>query len=309
VRAPFDVVGIGENSVDLVVQLPQPAWFGPGAKLDVAPPARRVGGQVVTTLATCAAFGLRTAYVGAWGDDDAGTQVRRELEQRGIDVSAAHTRHGPTRSAVILVEPHGERLVLASKDATLRLRGDDVPRDLLASARVVHVDGSDPEASLHAARAARAAGVVVTCDIDGSEADPAALVDAATHPILAESVPGLLTGRSDPDGALRALAARHTGPVCVTRGSRGAAVVWHGRLHHHPAWTVDVLDTTGAGDVFRGAFIAALLSGAEPDVILRVATAAAALSCTRVGALAGVPSGADVETLLLQEQTPQGRHD
>jgi sugar/nucleoside kinase (ribokinase family) len=78
--------------------------------------------------------------------------------------------------------------------------------------------------------------------------------------------------------------------LCVTLGARGAMLLDGDRLHHEPAFSVAVSDTTGAGDVFRGAFIAAFLRGDPPEDILRFANAAAAISCTRLGAINGVPT-------------------
>ena len=88
----------------------------------------------------------------------------------------------------------------------------------------------------------------------------------------------------------------------------GALLLADGRLHRVAGWPIDAVDTTGAGDVFRGAFIAAVLEGQAPFDILRFANAAAAVSCTRAGAVGGVPSRAEVDALLLQEQAAERRH-
>jgi sugar/nucleoside kinase (ribokinase family) len=111
-------------------------------------------------------------------------------------------------------------------------------------------------------------------------------------------VPTLLTAEADAERALHQLAAGHDGPVCVTRGGDGALLVEHGRLHRAPAFAVTALDTTGAGDVFRGALIYGLLRGDDAEAMLRFANAAAALACTREGAIGGIPTLAEIETLL-----------
>jgi sulfofructose kinase len=290
-------VGLGENSVDRILRLPARPAFGPGAKIRVESQPPTVGGQVVTTLCTCAALGLRAAYVGVVGHDAPGALVRDELTRRGIDIGAVLTR-AAGREAVILVEPAGERLVLWSRDAALALRPSDVPADLVQRTRVLHVDAVDLDAAVHAAHLARAAGAIVTCDLDDVDDGRAALFDAATHPILAEGVPSTLTGEADVVQALLALGRRHPGPICVTRGAQGALLLEGGRVHDCPAPTVHAVDTTGAGDVFRGAYIAARLEGLAPDDVLRFATAAAALSCTRVGAVGGVPTRSEIEAML-----------
>jgi sugar/nucleoside kinase (ribokinase family) len=168
------------------------------------------------------------------------------------------------------------------------------------------VDATDEEASLAAAVAARGAGLHVTTDIDHVTERTAGLIAAATLPILAEQVPGMLTGESDPERALRALAQRHGGMLCVTLGPRGAMLLDGDRLHIAPAFRVNAIDTTGAGDVFRGALICSLLRGDPPDRMLRFANAAAAVSCTREGAIGGVPTLAEVEALERAETGERG---
>ena len=303
----WDVVGVGENSVDTILTLSESTRAG-GRKARIVSRERALGGQVVTTLCTCASFGLRTAYVGAFGDDDDGAFARRELAVRGVDTAGAVTRPCANRQALIVVEPDGDRAVLWSRDPALVLDPQQLPADLLRSARLVHVDAVDVAVACEAARVALAAGALATCDIDTVERDTATLVDTVSHPILAEHVPMALTGEADVERAVRALAQRHAGPICVTLGARGALLFAEGRLHRVAGWPLDAVDTTGAGDVFRGAFIAAVLEGQPPLDVLRFANAAAAVSCTRAGAVGGVPVRSEVDALLLQEQAAERRH-
>jgi sugar/nucleoside kinase (ribokinase family) len=283
VIADWDVIGIGENSVDIVLRNG----------------VRRVlpGGQVATTLVTCAALGLRTAYVGTFGIDDNAQLIREALERGGVDLSTALTRPAPNRRAVILVDDDGERTVFWQRDALLRMTARDIVPDVVIRARVVHVDAVDEDAALAAARLARAAGRDVTTDVDHVTERTRELVSAATIPILAEHVPQALTGESDPERALRALRRHHDGLLCVTLGMGGSMLLDGNRLVRAPAFRVNAVDTTGAGDVFRGAFITALLRRDPPEVMLRFANAAAALSCTREGAIGGVPLREEIDAL------------
>ena len=292
-----DVVGIGENSVDLVYRVPQIA--GPGQKVRATGCRRLLGGQVATTLCTCATLGLRTRYVGTFGNDEHGRLIRSELEQRGIDTSFAVVRYASNRHAVVLVdEGTGERTIVWQRDSSLAVRPEDLAPATLAGARVLHVDNVDEEAAIAAAKMGRDAGLVVTTDIDQVTDRTSELVAAATFPILAERVPQALTGESDPRKAIVALRQRHDGMLCVTRGARGSMLLVGGDLYEVPAFEVTAVDTTGAGDVFRGALIYALLRGDHPDSMLRFANAAAALSCTREGAIGGIPSLAEIKQIL-----------
>lgn len=295
-----DVVGVGTNSADIVLRVPHlPTDRGAFTKIRVTEKSICMGGQTATAMATCASLGLRAAYVGAIGSDDHGRRMRQELQRRGVDLRHAVHRDVPNHYAHILVdESSGSRIVMWGRDARLDLRDDEIPESLIRSAKLLHVDDVDARAATIAARMAREAGVPVTSDIDRLDEDSEKLLAAVTVPIFAEHVPELLTGVRDPERALRLMRDRHDGLLCVTLGEEGAMALAGDRIVYEPAFHVEAVDTTGAGDVFRGAFIYGLLKGWEIDRILRFANAAAAASCTRLGAMNGVPSLAEVEALL-----------
>jgi sulfofructose kinase len=293
----FDVVGLGENSCDVVLRVA--GGVAPNTKMPIT--ARRTlhGGQVATTIATCASLGLRAAYVGAFGNDADGGALRRALEQRGVDISFSVDRRGRGRSAVIVVDDQsGDRTVLWERDSTLDLGAEEIPADVIASARALHVDDTDRAATIAAAGIARRAGIPVTSDFDHINAETSDLLAAVSVPILAESMPATLTGEPDLERALRMLRRPEHQMICVTLGARGAMMLVGDRIYRAPAVDVAVVDSTGAGDVFRGAFIVAMLRGDSPDQILRFANAAAASACTREGALDSVPSADEIRRLL-----------
>jgi sugar/nucleoside kinase (ribokinase family) len=295
-----DVVGVGANSVDRVYRLPAfPTPNGPAAKLRIVNHDIGPGGQTATTLCACASMGLTTRYVGATGNDDSGRLIREELSRRGVDVSRCLVRDASNAYAVILIDDtQGERVVLWDRDSRLNLVPAEIDAADIGGARLLHVDDVDVEASLHAASIARDAGIPITSDIESVGHKTEELIAAVTVPIFAEHVLEPLTGECDPERALRALRRRHTGLLCVTLGARGAMLLVGDRMYMEPAFETTVVDTTGAGDVFRGGFISALLRGDAPKDILRFANAAAAISCSRAGAINGVPSLAETEPFL-----------
>ena len=295
----FDVIGVGANSVDYVYRLPEfPTPDSPTAKMRIAHHAISCGGQAATTMCACAAMGLRSRYVGVTGNDDNGRLIRDELSRRGVDIAHVVVRDARNAFAVILLdEAQGERVVLWDRASRLDLAPGEIDPGVIGDARLLHVDDVDGEASIRAASMAREAGLPVTSDIERVGDRTEALIAAVTIPIFAEHVLEPLTGETDFERALRTLRRRHQGMLCVTLGARGAMLLDGDRLHHEPAFPVAVSDTTGAGDVFRGAFIAALLRGASPEDILRCANAAAAISCTRLGAINGVPTPAETQAL------------
>jgi sulfofructose kinase len=288
----FDVVGVGANSIDFVYRLPAyPRPDSAFAKLPISEHLISCGGQVTTALATCAAMGLSTCYIGTLGSDAHGVRVRDELRRRGIDTSRTVTRDAPNPFAVILLDDReGERIVLWHRDPLIALTADDIDADAIASARLVHVDDVDVGASLQAARLARAGGTPVTSDIERTTDDVRPLVDAVTIPVFAEHVPAALTGETNLVRALERLRRPHHTMLCVTLGVRGALLLAGDDVIRETGVAVTSVDTTGAGDVFRGAFIYALLRGDAPRDIVRFANTAAAVSCTRTGAMNSVPS-------------------
>ena len=299
----FDVVGVGANSIDFVCRLPvYPEPSGPSSKLNIRSYERSPGGQAATVLSACAALGLRTSYVGTVARDENGSLILDALRRRGVDTSRAILRDGVNPFAVILVADdaavHGERIVLWKRPEEMKLTPADLPADVVGGARFLFVDDVDMEAAIAAAAAARAAGISVTTDIEAVKPRTDALIDAVTIPIFAEQVPRALTGEADPEKALRLLRQRHPGLLCVTLGAEGAAALDGDRYIRQPGFRVDAVDPTGAGDVFRAGFIYATLRGDAPAAVLRFACAAAAVSCTRRGAINSVPSLEDVDQLL-----------
>jgi sugar/nucleoside kinase (ribokinase family) len=288
----IDVVGVGANSVDFVYRLPSfPSPESPFAKLRISEHLISCGGQMTTALATCAAMGLKTSYIGTIGSDRNGERMREELNRRGIDTASAVARNAASPFALILLDDrHGERVVLWHRDPAMVLTSAEVDRRAVTTARLLHVDDVDLAASIESASLAMSAGKPVTSDIERTTDDVRALIDAVTIPIFAEHVPTELTGETNLPRALERLRRPHHSMLCVTLGPRGALLLAGHDVIHEPGISVQTLDTTGAGDIFRGAFIYALLRGEPAREIVRFANAAAALSCTRLGAMNSIPS-------------------
>jgi sulfofructose kinase len=294
-----DVVGVGASCVDQVCRLPVfPEAGGPLAKVRMQAQTRTCGGQIATALATCASLGLRAVYLGAVGDDEDGRRIRAELGARGIGLQYLEVGDAPSATATILLDATGDRIVLWHRDPALRYPPARLPADVIAAARVLHVDDVDVPAAIDAARVARAHGIPVTCDIDHVTPGTRELLQLVSHPVFAETVPAQLTGETDPERALRALRRMHPGRLVVTVGERGAIALDGDSLLAAPGFPVTVVDSTGAGDVFRGGYIYGIVQGWSLDRQLWFANAAAAVSCTKAGAMGGVPSPAEVEDLL-----------
>ena len=298
----FDLVGLGQNSVDYVaVAATHPA---PGSKQRLEQFACLPGGQVATAVVASARLGWRTRYVGRFGDDAAGRLARESLTAEGVDLRASRTVPGAAnRAAVILVDGRtGERTVLWHRDPALRLDPlDGATREAAASGRLLLVDCEDVAAATDAATAARHAAVPTIVDIEDVQPGTHALLQKIDVIISAEEFPSALTGHADLGRALEAIEREfHAALVCVTLGAEGSLARCGGREIRTAPFIVDCVDTTGAGDVFRGAFASGCLRWPEGDVetVLNYANAAAALSCRALGARGGLPSAGEIDALL-----------
>ena len=296
--ASFDIVGVGTNSVDDVVRLT--ALLSDACSAGKARIAGRhtfAGGQTATVAGACAALGLKAAYIGAFGSDARGDFARHALASMGVATQHSVTSQSPNRSAVIVVDAAGHRLVLWERSERLTVPDAALTSEALA-ARIVHVDDDDLDLALRAARAARRAGCVVTSDLEHADERVGELISGVTYPILEQHLLSHLTGERDAERALRKLRRLNSGMIVATLGSAGSAALDGDRFYAEPAFDVPVADSTGAGDVFRAAFIYGLLQEWPAPRLLRFANAAGAVCCTQLGALASVPSLAEVERLL-----------
>jgi sulfofructose kinase len=294
----YDVVGVGECSVDQMCVVPRhPA---PGEKVELVSLQLQGGGQIATAMVACSRLGLNARYVGAVGDDAAGHYTIEELRSEAVDASQVRVvPGGRTRQAVVLVDgASGERTVLWHADPAVVIRPEDVPDDVVHSGHLIHLDGTAPEVALSCARRARAAGIVVSIDLDVIVPGVEELVSLADLCVVPLGFAQAFTGATEPASALRRFAARCPGFVAITLGAEGALTLVGGAVVHVPAFPVPAVDTTGCGDVFHAAAIVASQRGLPPRDILRFANAAAALAARGLGARAACPTVPEVQTLL-----------
>ncbi|MBU2468430.1 MAG: hypothetical protein KKC78_07270 [Proteobacteria bacterium] len=297
-QRPWDAVCLGLNASDHLCLIPR--YPGRGSKIRMRRMINSGGGQAATAACAMARLGHRVAYAGAVGDDETGRLAGPRLAEFGVDTRGLISKPGArSQEAFILVEEGGgERTIVWTRDETCRLEPGDLNRDLLASCRVLHLDGHFMEASLEAARMARSAGAVVTLDAERVQDGTAELVGLC-HVVMGErDFAQRLTGLEDPVEALRALAA--LGPLWAGRtlGERGAQMLVQGELLAHPGFAVAAKDTTGAGDVFHAGMAHAILEGQGPHQALATACALAAISVTALGGRSALAGRARLEDFL-----------
>jgi sugar/nucleoside kinase (ribokinase family) len=279
----------------------------PGEKLEARDARVLPGGQIATATLACARLGLRSAYVGALGEADAHI-VLAPLMRVGVDVSGVKRVAGvSSRSAVVLVEASsGERTIVAHRPAGLALGPSDLERDSITSSRALLLDCEDAEASRWAAQVARGAGVPVVLDADRATPEAFSVIRHVDFPIVSKSFAEQSSSDTSPAETLRELAAGGATMAVMTRGGQGAVALHADRLIERPALPADVRDTTGAGDVFRAAFVWGILQGLHADAVLRAAATAAALSCRGQGAQGALPDRDTLEAELRAEGVRPG---
>ena len=304
---PFDVVGVGRNSIDLLAVVAE--FPASNSKQRLQRFARMPGGEIATALVTCAKLGWTARYIGSFGDDEFGTLSRDSLIDEGVDVSVARTVGGAANQfAIILVDARtGERTILWDRHPALTMTPEALSNEAVTSGRMLIVDCHEPATAARAAHDARQVGLPTVIDVEKVRPGITDLLQQIDAIIASQDFPAALTGYEDPGRAIAAIA-REFGALltCVTLGDGGSLAWCGGREIRTRAFQVDCLDTTGAGDVFRGAFVAACLRAPHGDIedVLTYANAAAALSCRRLGARAGIPSPKEVEQLVAaQSQT------
>ncbi len=299
---PVDLVGLGLNATDTVLALPEHPERG--SKVSFRSSSVLPGGQVATVVAACAQWGLRTRYIGKLGDDHAAQLHRAEFARLGADTRIVVAPGAPSPHSYILVDPSGERTVLNQRDPRLTLQPAEIARDWVMPARALHLDGYDTEAAVLAAGWARASGIPVIADFDELYPGIERLLPLVDHLIVSRDFAPRFTGISSLPDALRRMHSDCGAALSAATLGEHGVLAWDGaEFHAVPAYQVQVVDTTGAGDLFHAGYIYALLRGEVLGDRLRFACAAAALNCTAPGARGYLASVKVIETLMA-EGTP-----
>jgi sulfofructose kinase len=293
----IDLVGVGLNATDTLIPLPQ--FPTSGSKIEFRSANVLPGGPVASAVVACQQWGLRTRYVGKVGDDGAAEIHREEFARTGVEAHLFTAPGCASQQAFILVDDSGERTVLWKRDDRLTLRPEELQREWIVDARALHVDGHDTAAATTAARWARAAGVPVVADVDNLYPGFEALFDNIDYLISSRDIPGRLLGEQDLQKSLPLFRNRFGCRLAAATLGHDGVLAWDGtQFRYAPAYQVNVIDTTGAGDIFHAGFIYALLQGWPPQRQLDFACAAAALNCAAVGARGGIQPVETIEKLM-----------
>src|ERR1700727_2534528 len=292
-----DLVGVGLNATDTLIALE--SYPERGSKVEYSAARVLPGGQVATTVVACRHWGMSTRYVGILGDDAAAALHREAFSRAGVEAELTIIEGGTSPQSLILVDGGGERTVLCRRDPRVALKPADLDREWIVNARALHVDGYDTAAATVAAGWARAAGVPVVADLDETYPGVEELLEKIDYLIVSRDFPGRLTGEANLEKALKQMQRRYDCTLTAATLGHEGVLAWDGKqLHYSAAYSVPVVDTTGAGDIFHAGFIYGLLQDWPLGRQLDFACAAAALNCTAVGARGGIQSLEEIADLI-----------
>ncbi|UFM69550.1 sugar kinase [Leclercia adecarboxylata] len=248
------------------------------------------GGPAATAAVAAAKLGAEVDFIGRVGDDDTGRRLLAELESLGVNTRYTRVVKGARSSqSAVLVDASGERVIANYPSADLPATADWLKEIDFSQWDSVLADVRWHEGAKQAFTLARQQGVPTVLDADVTPQDIAELVALSNH--AAFSAPGLkrLTRIDNPLDALKKAQTLTNGHVYVTQGREGCYWLEKGELCHQPGYAVEVVDTTGAGDVFHGALALSLAQQMPSSEAVRFASAVAALKCTKPGGRAGIP--------------------
>jgi sulfofructose kinase len=278
-----DLVGVGLNATDTLIHLAKIPLRG--AKVEFDSEKVMPGGQVASTVVACQGWGLSTRYVGKLGNDDAARLHEGEFARLGVDAKLVYAADAPSPKSIIMVDYSGERTVLCKRDERLMLHPDEMKREWIVNARMLHLDGHDTAAAIQAAKWAREAGIPVVADLDELYPRIEELVALIDYLIVNSDFPSRLMGESDLRSALRKMHSKYGCRLAASTLGPDGVVAFDGKeFLHRAAFKVQVADTTGAGDIFRAGFIYGLMNGWPLERQLDFACAAGGMNCTGNGA-------------------------
>ena len=297
-----EVIGLGAATVDVLCLVDHlPAEDEVLRALEIS---SQGGGPVATAMVTIARLGAGAAMIDTIGDDWRGALIRDEFQREGVSVDYLKQGMGWTSSTscILVKRDDGARSIVWSPGTAPDFSPADLPRTAIASAKILHVNGRHLEACMEAVGIARRAGVQVSFDGGAGRyrAELEQLLPLTDICIVARDFAEKYTRESDIGKAAAMLLSSGPGLVVITEGIKGSWI--YPRAHqsfHQPAYLLpNVVDTTGCGDSYHGAFLFGLLKGLDLEKTASLASAVAALNSQHLGGRSGLPTYEEVNSFL-----------
>lgn len=290
-----ELVGVGHICMDRIFRCS--AYPEENGNVHILGLENQPGGTVSQALVAYERLGGHAGLISLFADDSIGQELYDGIYKEGIDLSVCEFAHGVTShfSNVMVNVENGSRTFFSYHGDFAPLTFNAAQQKLICQAKVLHLDGTHFENALHAAQIAKKNGILVS--LDGSAIHPdreahwqiARLADIL---ICSDTYPARLTGESGLQESFELLS-RELPDVQVlicTLGEKGCLSRENGKILHYPAYSINAIDTTGAGDAFHGAFLYGYLHGYSQEESIRLASAVAAMNCEHIGGRIGLPS-------------------
>ncbi|MBR4910318.1 MAG: hypothetical protein IKZ47_03225 [Clostridia bacterium] len=293
------IVGIGANVFDTLYNIP--TYPKEDTKMRATASVCAGGGPVATGLVAARKLGADAAYIGVLSDDNGGKYLKADFERFGVDTTLIEVKHGYRSFASVLwlCEDTATRTCVFDKGDLPPLELDDKQIEALKNAEILMIDGNEMNAAIEAAKIARANGTLVLYDCGGLYEGVENLLKLTDIMIPSEEFALGITGCQTAEEAAKALYTAYLPKVLViTQGSRGGIIFSGGEINKYPVYPVKVVDSNGSGDVFHGAFAAAVTFGFDWLKCCHFASAVSALKCTGIGARKSVPDFKTVSNFL-----------
>ncbi|MBQ7403817.1 MAG: hypothetical protein IJW05_10295 [Lentisphaeria bacterium] len=294
-----DFVGLGFCSNDYLAVLPE---IPIDNKLQMLEHLVQGGGPAATAAVAAARLGVSAAFVGIVGDDDPGKRIISDFEMEGVSTDGMVIRPGAASAIAYcwIEQSTGKRSVAWTRGTLKELQADEVDPELIRNAKILHIDGHNPKAALAAAKEAKKHGVIVNLDAGTLRDGVPELLPYVTILIASELFARQYTGETDLEKALLKLGEIGAPVTGLTMGEQGSLMLDHGKILHCPAFKIEPVDTTGAGDVYHAAFGVRYLETQDLMECMRFASAVSAIKCLKLGGRAGIPSRKEVDEFLQQ---------
>lgn len=293
------VVGLGQASIDYLGRIP----FYPmeDEKIELIDFTMQCGGPASTALVTLSRFGIFTSFLGSISDDFFGREIIKGLKDENVDTSCLSVTPGfQSQFAFIAIdEKTGNRNIFWRRGSTPFLGPGDIKLELFQNAKFLHLDDLMIDANIEAARQAKDMGLQVVMDAGSMRDNVLDLLPLINVLIASQNFITPLIGESTtPEESLRTLRKFCTGDIVITLGSKGSMGLFNNEIVFQEAFPIRAIDTTGAGDVYHGAYIYGLINGWKMKECMRFASATAGLKCLDIGARKGIPTLDRVHELL-----------
>ena len=293
----FDLVGFGICSVDFLGVVEK--YPAPGEKIPMTAFAKQGGGLTGTALVAAARLGVKTAYIGKLGEDEYSRFVLEEFQHDGVNVDQVVFAEGaqPPVAFIHVEQNSGERRI-ARYWKEFDLQPKEIAAEVIRNSRMLFLEHHFVEAGIFAARLIKQTGGLIVVDAERNVAGFEQILHVADYIIVSQNFAAQQSGSADPEQSASRLQQKYGGIIVVTAGENGAFCRTPENTFYQPAFPVEVVDTTGAGDVFHGAFMAGLLEHWPLPKILEFAAAVAAMKCRGLGGRAMIPNRREAEAFL-----------